>query len=370
MAATDYDNLLVQRQFLAEQMFANPNKPGRLPRIGALAAVARETTESGVRLNTEFNTEKKQEVEVHWPEPNCGDSVADASTSCDITGTEPQSQKKTYTLTRSRGYTPIKLNKRKFETSIHKMNELFAADNLIQQKKLLEDLNARTHTFINTNANKTDITDAGYSGLSELVDPSTLDILIHPSEWTINGVFSIFHETASRLGMLDPFLITGGALNRMLYDLVKDKKAGEELRVNDFRVYMDWTMDGTLGTEKVFLIDRGVLAYLNRPDWFNTTPEDAGDDRKVWQAPIFLADTPNSRFSIGNGAKDGLPVGLTMDVDFQLGCDSRKEITESTRYILNADIVRAPDTDCDAEAIGGNPYTGIVAFRPGIVEES
>lgn len=370
MAATDYDNLLVQRQFLAEQMFANPNKPGLLPHIGALAAVAKETTKAGIKLNTEFNTEKKQEVEVHWIESRRSGSVGDASTACDITGTEPQSQKKTYTLTRKRGFVPLQLNRRKFETSLHKLDEAFAEDNLLQQKFLLEDLNERTHTFLNTNANKTNLADAGWSGISELVDPATFDVLIHPAEFTINGAFALFNKTARRLGMIDPYLITGGALDRMLYDMSKDKKAGEELRVNDFRVYLDWAMDGTLSTEKVFLIDRGVLAYLNRPDWSNTTPMDASDDRKVWQAPIFLADTPDSRFSIGTEAKSGLSVGLTMDVDFQLDCESRTEILEKTRYILTADIVRAPDTDRDQAAIGGNPYTGIVAFRPGIVEES
>lgn len=367
MAATDYNNMLVRRQFMADEKFANPNEPGLAPHIGALAMVAAE--QGANKINTEFNTEKLQEVELHYKELDCDATVSDASTSCDIDGVEPQTQKKTYSLNRRRQPAGLKLNMRKFETSMHEADEMFAGDSLLKQKLLLEDLNKRVHAVLDTTANKTDISDAGYGGLSDLVDSTSKDILIHPSEFTPGGVFPIFWEVASRVGMVDPVLLTGGAMARMLYDLLKDKKPGEVARHNDFRIYMDYSMDTTLGVEKVFMVEKGVLAILNRPDWFNRTPKLVADDRRVWSRDVVVADTVQSKFAIGTGL-NGKAVTLQMDVEHQLGCNSRTEPLEFTRYILNADIVRTPDSDCSATAIGGNPYTGIVGFTVGIPEES
>lgn len=358
---------LVKQQFQAEEIFKAANKPERRLNLGALALVGALTTS---KINDQFNEAKKRSVELVWPEVNCDHTVTTTATDCDITATEPEDDSQEYTLNRTRQAEPFKISDRKFESSVLDA-DIMVAENVIQQEKaLVTDFNARIHTLVNTPANKTDISDAGYGVLSDNVDPTSKDILIHPAQWTMGGIAPIMYEVASRLGMKRPTLLTGGALFRMAYDIWKDKLPGDVARFGDFEAYLDWSMDGTLGGEKVFMVDEGVMAILNRPDFMNTTPLKKAKERTVWSRDMIVVDGGESRFAVGTSLKSGLPVRMKVDVEHQIVCNSRKEDFHAYRYALAADLAFAPRTECSATAIGGNPYTGIVGFACGIPAES
>lgn len=363
-----YTGQLVAQQLLAEQIFADAGKKLiYTPRIGALAAVVKETTS---RINEAYSSPSKEKViQLFHHVPFCSGSVGDAGSSCDITGTEPDSDSTNYTLTRTRSAAPFAINERKFETSMHEANTFVAENRLIQEKKLLEDTNTRTHAVINTTANKTNLIDAGWSGISDRVDAVDRDICISPSKWTIGGIAPLIEQTAARLMMNDPYVIDSGSMWELLYnvrhDQAKDQGKADMSRIGSLRLYMDWQMSVTHGgTQRFFLIDKGILSLLNRPDWTNTVPEDRPDDTQTWQQTVVSANGEELGPIMLNTL--GEAVSLKADVRFKRKCATRTEYTQHWAMDLSADLVLAPTNTCTEEVLGtGNVYTGIVGFRCG-----
>lgn len=363
-----YNNQLVAQQLLAEQIMADAGKKMiYTPRIGALHAVVKETTS---RINQEYSDpEKKKTIQLFHHVPYCTGDVADAGTSCDITGTEPDSASTNYTLSRTRTAPEFAINERKFETSMHQANTFVAENRLIQEKKLMEDLNARVHAFLNTTGNKTNLELAGWEGISDRVDTTSKDIFIDPSKWTISGIAPLVDEVAARLMMNDPYIIDSGSLWNLLYnvrhDQAKDQGKADASRLGGAmsRLYMDWQMAATMSNvQKFFLVDRGILAILNRPDWDNTVPQDRPSDTQTWKQQILHAN--GEEFGPIMLNQNGEAVRMWADVRVKRKCSERTIYTQHYAMDLSADVVKAPVNTCTADLIGAN-YTGIVPFRCG-----
>lgn len=365
-----YNNQLVASQMLLEEIWNDPSKKIMYtPRIGTLAAVAKETT---ARINEEYsNQEKKKTLQLFYDIPYCTGTVADAGTDCAISGTEPDSTSANVTLSRTRSAPAFAVNERKFETSMHRLPEFIANNRLIQEKKALEDLNARCAALLNTVNWKTDLSLAGWSGISDRVGSTTKDILIDPAKFTIGGIAPLVEQVAARLQMTDPFILDSGALWDILYNAKHntptDQGKADAMRLGGVfsRVYMDWQMAAAQDAQqRFFLIDRGILAILNRPDWMNTSPENRPDDTQTWST-ILQASNGEELGPIMLNTQ-GQPVRLKADIRTQRKCSTRTEYTQHWALDLSADMVKAPTNTCTSELLGsGKVYTGIVGFRCG-----
>lgn len=353
---------LLQQQLKAQGFFKRETNK-RMPRIGTLAFIAACST---AKINEAYSgPEKKRDVELWWPEPLCGGTASTDAANCDITAEVPTSNKKVYTLNNVIQSRNFKLPRRDFETSLENQPDDLSLNIVNSEIALMETLSAQGAAFLDTPANKTDISLAGFGTLSAAVDATTKNIKIDAVKWNTKDVFKILWETANRLGFNDPVLLAGGALSSLMYDFIKDQNnengKGNMARMADFDIFHDWKMDAITAKETIFMVERGQLGILNRPDWRNTAPEAVGKDRSVWSRDAIVSDTKQSLFAIGTGVS-GNAVNLKIDIDHQLVCTSRTEISDAYRLILNADIVRAPETDCSKTALGGKALTGIVGF--------
>jgi hypothetical protein len=363
-----YNSQLVEQQILAQELYpVAGEKSIYAPRIGALQAVAKETTS---RLDALYSDpEKKKSIKVYYDIPYCTGDVDNAGSSCDITGTEPDSSSVTYSLSRTRSAAPFAINERKFETSMHSANEFVVKNTLIQEKKLLEDLNARIAAVINTTGNLTYLGDTGWDGIVEKVDTTDKNIYVPASMWTISGIGQLVEEIAARSMMLDPYIISGRALWALMFQArhtVGDKGDTDRNIAAGVlgRTYFDLTLDATLGAEKFFLIDRGILTILNRPDWDNTVPEQRPDDTVTYKRALAAANAEMVGPIMLN--TQGGAVNLEVDVRMKRKCSARTEYTQHHALDLSADVVKAPTNTCTAEWLGtGNVYTGIFAFQCG-----
>lgn len=363
-----YNSQLVEQQILAQEIYpVAGEKSIYTPRIGALTAVVKETTST---LDAAYSDpEKKKSIKVYYDIPYCTGSVADAGTDCDITGTEPDSNSVTYSLTRTRTAPEFAINERKFETSMHSANEFVVKNTLIQEKKLLEDLSARVAAVVNTTANKTYLGDTGWSDIVPKVDTSNRNIYIPASQWTVSGIAQIVEEVAARSMMIDPYIISGKALWSLMFQArhtVGDKGDTDRsiLQGAMGRVYFDLQMDATLGAEMFFLVDRGILSILNRPDWMNTAPEQRPDDTVTFKRNLAAANGEMLGAIMTN--TNGEAVSMEVDVRIKRKCSQRTQYTQHYALDLSADVVKAPTNTCTAEWLGtGNVYTGIYAFTCG-----
>lgn len=354
-----FNNQLVEAQFRAAEIWAaTKNDPSKMPRIGALAAVLAEST---ARIdNTYSDPEKKRTNRIFWMNRRCTDTPEVGRPGCDLDYNELDAGSKTYSLTRVI-HDGFKVPFRDFETSVFQRTEVEAEGIVDTEKKLFESFNSRVHAFINDPANLTVYPIGGYN-----VDSADNTVIITPEMWTPR-VLGVATRYAKQIGMADPFIISGAALYDILFDVKKDEgmemNIGKAARVRDHRIYVDFTMDGTLAEEKFFLIDKGVLAFLNRADWKNTAPMTIdGASRMAWSKTSTVMNTP-----IGVGI-DGKPVSFTIDRHTQRTCVSGVDFVDQHGFALNADIVKMPDADCtdDATINGGTyegKYTGIVAFK-------
>lgn len=374
MAAGDYDDNLVNQQRRAEDIFNTPGE-GLIykPNVGTVAALIKETT---AKINTAYNGTKKEVIEVFFDIPVLASGVQNAISSCTITGVEPENSSVEYQLARARqvdnggGASGFSINERKFETSMSEANNMVAKNKLRHEKTLLEDLNTRSVAVLDTLANKTNLIDAGWDGISELVDSVTADVCIPPVDWTIDGIFPKVWEIANRLQMVSPFIIDYAALTALRYKMTKGLTGEDAKRANnmleDFRYYTDMQGVAALGKKKFFLVDRGIFAYLNRPDWFNTVPEARPSDTWTWSEVLTAMNADmNGTGPIGPllFSVDGDPVNLRMDWRMQRTCSTRREFMQKFEPTLNADLVKAPVNPATADGLGGNNYTGIVAFQ-------
>lgn len=348
-------NQLVKVQLEAENVFKNLDEPALKPRIGALAAVMAES--KSVRLNPIYsNNEKKRTVEVWFPVLDCDPaSVSDCPTDCVLNYAEVDTTSKQYALTRCRNG-GFSMPERAWETNPLNATNVAAKATLMEEKKLVEDLNQRVHAVLNTPANLTPYDDGRYP-----LDGPSVTVQI-PAAHATSRIFSYLSRVAQRIGMVDPYLIYGGALWELYQDInlsITDPNGQSNARKAALiRGYGDFTMDATLGAEKFFLVEANVLAILNRPDWTNTAPRLIGGDLNVWQKTVTVANTP-----IGVGL-DGAPVSLKLDVRAVQACQNRNDVKRQWAFDLNADVVLAPADACANDYVpGGGPYTGIVAFE-------
>jgi hypothetical protein len=361
-----FNNQLLAAQLRAEANWEAMKKdPSKMPRVNALAAVMAETT---ARINQVYSDpEKKRNAQLFWLKRNCSQAVVDGAVGCTLDFDPLTFGSQTYSLTRKKNQ-GFSNGFREYETSMFNRVEVEAEGIIATEKVLFEDLNTRVHAVLNDPANLTNYSAGGF-----VVDPTDNTIVISPERWTprLMGTVTMF---AQRLGMMDPYIISGNALYDMLYDTKKDAgmevNIGAAARMRDHRIYIDWTLDATLaGEEKFFLIERGALAVLNRESFKNRTPlslTDINDNggRLAWSKPSTIMNTP-----IGVGI-DGKPVTLTIDRSAMRTCVNGEDFLDQHGFQLNADIVRMPDADCteDASVNGGEfsgKYTGILAFKCG-----
>lgn len=357
--------MLLEAQLKVEMAWAAArNKPSEQPHMGALAAVVAETTAT---IDQKYSDpEKLRTNRVFWINGICASADIDGNPGCTMDASELTTGSKTYTLTRNK-HRKFAVPYRDFETSVFERIEPMVKGLRLDEKGLLEGLNTRVQSFINDPANLTNYAIGNY-----VVDPSDNTVVIAPELWTPR-VLGIATRYAKQIGMLDPFIISGAALYDMLYDAKKDEgmetNIGSAARIRDHRIYVDFTMDSTLETEKFFLIERGALAILNRPVWKNNTPISLDDvnnnsGRLAWNMTGSAMNTP-----IGVGL-DGKPVTMKFDRHVQRICTDGTDFKDVHATGLRADIVRRPDDDCsdDATLNGGtftDKYTGIVAFKCG-----
>jgi hypothetical protein len=361
-----FNNQLLAAQLRAEALWdAMKGDPSKMPRINALAAVMAETTS---RINTTYSDpEKKRTNQLFWLKRNCTQAEIDGAVGCTLNFDPLSFGQQTYTLTRKK-HQGFSNGFREYETSMFQRTESEAEGIIATEQLLFKGLNARVHAFINDPANLTNFSAGGF-----VVDPADNTIVISPERWTprLMGTVTMF---AQRLGMIDPYIISGNALYDMLYDTKMDTgmedNIGKANRMKGHRIYLDWTLDSTLGgEEKFFLIERGALALLNRESFKNRTPISLTDmnntsGRLAWSKPSTVLNTP-----IGVGV-DGKPVTLTIDRSAMRTCVDGEDFLDQHGFQLNADIVRMPDADCtdDAQINGGEfvgKYTGILAFKCG-----
>lgn len=356
-----FNNQLVEAQFRAAQIWeATKTDPSKQPRINALAAIMAEST---ARIdNTYSDPEKKRTNRVFWMNRRCAETPETGRPGCDLDYNELDAGSKTYSLTRVI-HDGFKVPFRDFETSVFQRTEVEAEGIVDTEKKLFEAFNARVHAVLN---DPTNLTSIALGGLT--VDPTSKSVIVPPEMWTAK-VLGIATRYSKQIGMNDPYIISGAALYDILFDVKKDDgmemNIGKAARVRDHRIYLDFTLDSTLSAEKFFLIDKGVLAVLNRADWKNTTPISIdGASRLAWSKTSTVMNTP-----IGVGI-DGKPVSFKIDRHTQRTCVSGVDFVDQHGFALNADVVKMPDADCtdDATINGGTydgKYTGIVAFECG-----
>lgn len=349
-------NQIVKIQLEAEKVFKAAIDPALKPRIGALAGVMSEL--GSTRINAVYSDDaKKKTVEVWYPKLNrAPGGNTDRNASCTPNYTAVDTQAVTYSVSRQKeeGFS---IPMRAWETNPLEATAIAAEATLNEQKKLVEGLNGRVHSFLATPANLTPYDDGVYpiDGVDKIIEI--------PVAQRGPKIFSYMTRVANKLGMADPYIIFGGALWELYQDisLSKTDPTGESAarKASLIRGYGDYAMDATLSQEAWFLVDRGTLAIMDRPDFRNNTPKLLGGDRYAWMKEAIVANTP-----IGVGL-DGAPVRLKMDNYYNLTCVNGNDTLEQYGFVLSADIVKAPtDTSTTAYVPGATgPYTGIVGFR-------
>lgn len=355
-----FSSQLVEAQFRADQVFkSGAAKPSQIPQINALSAIIKETT-SLIDPNYS-DPEKKRTNRLFWINRRCTEAPENGRPGCDLDYSALNAGSLTYTLNHptNDGY---KNSFREFETSFFQREEVDVQGIIDTEIKLLNGLNADLVTAV---ADPTNL--SNFSGFGFVVDPADNCVVIPPEKWTPR-IMSIIKQYHMRLGMKDPFILSGNALWEMLYDVLKDQSMemnkGNAARVQDYRIYLDWAMDGILEEEKFFLIEKGMWAILNRVDWKNTTPMEIGPMRMAWSKPSTVMPA-----AIGVGV-DGGPVQLKIDRHTQRACVDSTDFVDQNGFVLNAAPVRQPDDDCsdDATVNGGTfsgKFTGAVGFKCG-----
>lgn len=347
---------IVKIQQEAEKVFAAATNPAVKPRIGALAGVMSEV--GNTRINAAFSDPaKRRTVEVWFPKLARGPGgTTDRAADCEPDYDPIDTQAVSYNVTRQKeeGFSnPM----RAWETNPLEPLPIVAEATINEQKKLVEGLNARVHAFLGTPANLTPYDDGVYT----LATPD--NIIEIPIAQKGPKIFSYMSRVANKLGMADPYLIYGGALWDLYQDIslsITDPTGQSAARKAALiRGYGDYNLDATLSDEPWFLIDKGVLAILNRPDFTNSLPKLLGGDRYAWVKDAIVVNTP-----IGV-TRDGAPVRLKMDHYYNLTCVNGNDTNENYGFVLSADIVKAPTDASTTDYVpgGAGPYTGIVGFR-------
>jgi hypothetical protein len=232
---------LTKEQFTADVVSANALIENQTANVSAL-----ETT-------------KDNKVKVYWVN-SCNVVSEDDSDICDIGGEELTTSCEEYLITNGKksGFT---INETELFGNLLTREQLYAEGLMRAMAQLDQEINDAGIAAVNANTGRNQYTNRGYT----ITDTNT----VVPSVAWNPTLFAYLAGAASKNRFIAPFLLSGQLLAESNYLAMMNSGnadgKGNAALFSSMKKYFDtFALDGVIGSQKAFLINRGAVAFASK----------------------------------------------------------------------------------------------------------
>ncbi len=325
---------LANVQIEADAIWANAAKnKSYIAKAEALKAVKEQ---SSVRFDILNDPQKDRTVQVYWMD-NCNTSTSACTDECTISGSQPENNCKTYTISKCRSV-DITIPEKAFRAIAPTYEEALAVSFLRADKTLSEYLAADMVSFLFAHKGVNAL------GTTSKGTVSGFTTSIAPAYWNAT-LFSYFMRVAEQNKMYSPYLLSGSNLYEAFiqakFNAGSAENNGAFAMMGSVPSYFDlFNMDSTLSPDQgTFMVDANAVAFVNKAYY---EPAATADLMK-WGGP---GGSVGAKFKI---ASKNLP-GVEFDVVHKIRCAS-DEVYHDFKVTVHFDEFINP-VGCDPNNTG------------------
>jgi len=278
---------LVAAMFLQKDMFADAaKKADYVAEVNAANALVENTTAKIGQIVE--RSDKKQSVKIYWNKRCTPAATGTEPNFCTISGTEPDSDSKTYTLA-GHVHSKFTIDEALYEDNMLNISEVFA-DEMLKAKKandeaMTQGLISRLELMVGSKQYQET------PGCPSVVSPADwTTTYIPPANWTPELMHYLLN--VKRLNKFTaPFLLDSKNFSFKMWESMMNASnasgAGANNMMKTFKYYEDLVNMAEVAPGKTFMVDRGTTAFVNRSRWKGTSA----------QAPILEPDIARKKYA-------------------------------------------------------------------------